>query len=52
VFVDTRWLFERCSRKSAHEAAKDDQWRGLALYGVDGTTIRPLASSCHLSCAN
>jgi hypothetical protein len=35
-----RWLFERCSRKWAHEAAKDDRWRGLALYGVDGTTTR------------
>jgi Insertion element 4 transposase N-terminal/Transposase DDE domain len=35
-----RWLFERCSRKWANEAADDDHWRGLALYGVDGTTTR------------
>src|SRR5713101_2805787 len=35
-----RWLFERCSRKWAHEAAGEDRWRGLALYGVDGTTTR------------
>ncbi len=33
-----RWLFERCSRKWAHEAAGKDRWRGLAVYGVDGTT--------------
>src|SRR2546427_11550024 len=34
------WLFECCSRKWAHEAAGEDRWRGLALYGVDGTTTR------------
>jgi len=35
-----RWLFEYRSRKWAHEAAGEDRWRGLALYGVDGTTTR------------
>jgi hypothetical protein len=35
-----RWLFERCSEKWAHERARQHAWRGLALYGVDGTTTR------------
>lgn len=35
-----KWLFERCSEKWAHESARRHEWRGLALYGVDGTTIR------------
>lgn len=35
-----KWLFERCSRKWGHESARRHDWRGLALYGVDGTTIR------------
>jgi hypothetical protein len=35
-----KWLFERCSEKWAHESARRHEWRGLALYGVDGTTVR------------
>lgn len=35
-----RWLFERCSEEWAHESARRFAWRGLALYGVDGTTAR------------
>ena len=35
-----KWLFERCARKWAHESARRHAWRGLALYGVDGTTTR------------
>jgi hypothetical protein len=35
-----QWLFERCSHKWAHEAAGEDRWRGLAVYGIDGTTAR------------
>ena len=35
-----RWLFERCSEKWADESARQYPWRGLALYGVDGTTTR------------
>ena len=35
-----RWLFERCAEKWAHESARQHLWRGLALYGVDGTTAR------------
>lgn len=35
-----QWLFERCSEKWGHESAHRHKWRGLALYGVDGTTVR------------
>lgn len=35
-----KWLFEKCSEKWAHESARRHAWRGLALYAVDGTTIR------------
>jgi hypothetical protein len=34
------WLFNRCAETWAHQAAREDAWRGLALYGVDGTTLR------------
>jgi len=35
-----QWLFQRCSEKWGHESARRHSWRGLALYGVDGTTAR------------
>jgi hypothetical protein len=35
-----QWLFERCGRQWAHDSAGRDRWRGLALYGVDGTTMK------------
>ncbi len=35
-----RWLFERCATKWAGESAREHAWRGLAVYGVDGTTVR------------
>jgi len=35
-----KWLFDRCSKKWGHDSARRHEWRGLALYGVDGTTIR------------
>src|SRR5579872_3296970 len=35
-----KWLFERCSSRWGHESARRHAWRGLAMYGVDGTTIR------------
>jgi hypothetical protein len=35
-----RWLFERCAEVWAHTSARRHAWRGLALYGVDGTTVR------------
>lgn len=34
------WLFERTATEWAHRSADQDRWRGLALYGIDGTTIR------------
>lgn len=34
------WLFLRSSEEWAHRSADSDRWRGLALYGVDGTTLR------------
>jgi hypothetical protein len=34
------WLFERSARKWAHASARRHAWRGLALYGVDGSTLR------------
>lgn len=35
-----RWLFEKCSTKWALESARRHAWRGLAVFGVDGTTVR------------
>jgi hypothetical protein len=35
-----RWLFERTASTWAHASARAHAWRGLALYGVDGTTLR------------
>lgn len=34
------WLFTRSAETWAHRSAAADRWRGLALYGVDGTTLR------------
>lgn len=34
------WLFAQTSDAWAHPSAARDSWRGLALYGVDGTTLR------------
>src|SRR4029077_10915988 len=35
-----RWLFERTASAWAHASARSHAWRGLALYGADGTTLR------------
>lgn len=35
-----RWLFERTASTWAHVSAQTHAWRGLALYGADGTTVR------------
>ena len=40
-----RWLFERCAQSWAHQSADRHRYRGLALYGVDGTTVRTLDSA-------
>lgn len=34
------WLFGHCADTWGHQSARRDQWRGLALYGVDGTTCK------------
>lgn len=35
-----QWLFERCAQEWAHTSADQNRWRGLALYGADGSTLR------------
>jgi hypothetical protein len=35
-----QWLFTRCAEQWAHASASTHRWQGLALYGVDGTTLR------------
>jgi hypothetical protein len=35
-----QWLFGTCAQHWAHASADRHRWRGLALYGVDGTTLR------------
>lgn len=35
-----KWLFEICAQHWAHASADKYRWNGLALYGVDGTTLR------------
>lgn len=34
------WLFTRCAEEWSHASAANHRWRGLALYGVDGSTLR------------
>lgn len=34
------WLFARCAEEWAKPTVSGDRWRGLALYGIDGTTLR------------
>jgi hypothetical protein len=34
------WLFTRTADEWAHPSARRNEWRGLAIYGVDGTTLR------------
>jgi hypothetical protein len=35
-----QWLFMRCAEAWAHASARRHAWRGLALYGVDGSSLR------------
>jgi hypothetical protein len=35
-----RHLFERCSTEWAHASARANAWRGLSVYGIDGTVLR------------
>jgi hypothetical protein len=34
------WLFNKSAETWAHASARDDEWRGLSLYAIDGTTLR------------
>jgi len=34
------WLFTRCADEWAHTSARRHAWRGLAIYGLDGSTLR------------
>jgi len=35
-----KWLFEHTARKWSHVSADRHRWRGLALYGIDGSSLR------------
>jgi hypothetical protein len=35
-----RWLFEKCAEIWAKASADRHRWRGLAVFGADGTTVR------------
>ena len=41
------WLYLRTAEEWAHRSAGADRWQGLALYGVDGTTLRVADSVEH-----
>jgi hypothetical protein len=34
-----KWLFERCAVAWAHASSAGHRWRGLALYGIDGSNL-------------
>ena len=35
-----KWLFERTASEWAHASAAAHRWRGLSLYGIDGSSLR------------
>jgi len=35
-----QWLFQRTAREWAHASAEAWRWRGLKVYGLDGTSVR------------
>lgn len=35
-----QWLFERTARTWSEQSAQAHRWRGLSLYGMDGSTLR------------
>lgn len=35
-----KWLFDRTATAWAHASADAHRWRGLALYGIDGSSLR------------
>ncbi len=49
------WLFQHSARRWAHASADRHRWRGLALYGLDGTSLRVADSDenrAHFGSAN
>jgi len=42
-----RWLFVKSAQKWARESVDRHRWRGLRIYGVDGTTVRVPDSSAN-----
>ena len=44
------WIFLRSSEEWAHRSAGADRWHGLALYGVDGSTLRVADSIENRNC--
>jgi len=49
------WLFTRSADAWAHASARNHAWRGLAVYGVDGSTLRVADSAenrAHFGAAN
>jgi hypothetical protein len=49
------WLFSRSADAWAHASARAHAWRGLAVYGVDGSTLRVADSAAnreHFGAAN
>ena len=49
------WLFTRSADAWAHSSARAHAWRGLAVYGVDGSTLRVADSPenrAHFGAAN
>src|SRR5580700_7011112 len=35
-----KWLFDRCASEWSRRSADAHRWRGLSLYGMDGSTVR------------
>jgi hypothetical protein len=35
-----KWLFDRCASEWSRRSAEAHRWRGLSLYGMDGSTVR------------
>lgn len=35
-----QWLFQKTARKWAYESAERLAWRGLSVFGIDGTTVK------------
>jgi hypothetical protein len=44
-----RWLFDRCGERWACVSAKRWAWRGLSLFGIDGSSLRTQDSDANRS---